>query len=206
MLFSAGIIEDILSDCDSNESIACAYFFFDGRGEQKDLQQLEGLVRSLISQLAFYRLANLEPLMALYKQCHDGRSEPSIGSLWDVLLAILESLPNAYIIIDALDECSERGKVLDQIKAVTDLKKETLHLLVTSQDDEDIAARLESLDPLHFPLQSTLINHDIEQYIDNSLQCHDKFSGWDHQMIAAIKAKLMEKAGRMWVHLNVLMF
>jgi hypothetical protein len=197
MFFSAGIIEDILSDCEADQSIACAYFFFDGRGEQKDLQQLEGLVRSLISQLAFYRLANLAPLMALYKQCHDGRSEPSIRSLWDVLLAILESLPNAYIIIDALDECSERGKVLDQIKAVTDLKKPTLHLLVTSRDDEDIAVRLRTLDPLHFSLQSTLVNCDIEQYIDNKLQCNDKFARWDREVIATIKKKLTEKAGGM---------
>jgi hypothetical protein len=202
MFISAGIIEDILTDCDSDQSIACAYFFFDGRGEQKDLQQLGGLIRSLVRQFAARGSANLEPLIKLYKRCHDGGSEPSIGSLWDVLLAILDSFPNTYIIIDALDECSERAKVLDRIKAVTDLKKETLHLLVTSREDEDIASRLRNLDPLNFPLQSTLVNRDIEQYIDNSLQCNDQFDRWDHQVAAAIKGKLMEKAGGMWVHLN----
>jgi hypothetical protein len=169
MLFSAGIIEDILSDCDSDESTACAYFFFDGRGEQKDLQQLGGMIRSLMRRFAARGSANLDPLTTLFKHCHDGGSEPSIGSLWDVLLAILDSFSNAYIIIDALDEFSERGKVLDQIKAVTDLNKRTLHVLATSQDDEDIAARLRTLDPLHFPLRSSRVNRDIEQYIDNNL-------------------------------------
>jgi hypothetical protein len=200
MLSSAGIIESILSDCDSDESIACAYFFFDGRGEQKDLQQLGGMIRSLIRQFAARGSANLDPLIALFKHCHDGGSEPSMGSLWDVLLAILDSFSNAYIIIDALDECSERGKLLDRIKAVTDLNKRTLHFLVTSRDDEDIATRLRALDPLHFPLQSSPVNCDIEQYIDSNLH---KFAGrLDDQVIATIKEKLMEKAGGMWVHLN----
>jgi hypothetical protein len=108
--------------------------------------------------------------MNLYKRCHDGGSEPSIGSLWDVLLAILDSFQNAYVVIEALDECTEREKVLDWVKAVTDLNKPTLHLLITSRDDEDIVTRLRNLDPLHFPLQSTLVNCDIEQYIENNLQ------------------------------------
>jgi hypothetical protein len=200
MFFSAGIIEDILSDCDSDESIACAYFFFDGRGEQKDLQQLGGMVRSLIRQFATQGSANLEPLITLYKRCHDGGSEPLTASLWDVLLFILDSFPNAYIIIDALDECIEREKVLKWIEAVTGLKKPTLHLLVTSRDDEDIAARLRTLDPFHFPLQSSLVNRDIEQYIDNNL--HKFVRRLDGQAIATIKEKSMEKAGGMWVHLN----
>jgi hypothetical protein len=200
MFLSAGIIEDILSDCDLDESIACAYFFFDGRGEQNDLQQLGGMVRSLIRQFATQGSANLEPLITLYKRCHDGGSQPSIASLWAVLLSILDSFPNAYIVVDALDECTEREKVLKWIKAVTELKKRTFHLLVTSRDDEDIAARLRTLDPLSFPLGSALVNHDIEQYIDNNL--HKFARRLDDRVIAKIKGELTEKAGGMWVHLN----
>ena len=193
------IIEDVACHCETNPSSAFAYFFFDGRDGQRGLQLVDSLVRSLIAQFAAPYGGIPATLAKLYQSSHDGRSQPSMESLQSVLLNILESFDDIYIVLDALDECTERKDLLKWIKQMTSWKKSKLHLLTTSRPEEEIAKQLRLLDPDHVYIKQDLVTHDIEMHIDSVLDDEDSFDRWNDEIKANIKCKLLEGAGGMFV-------
>jgi hypothetical protein len=185
--------------CETNRSSAFAYFFFDGRDGQKEAQTVGSLIRSLIAQFAATYGGIPATLAKLYQSCHDGRSQPSVQSLQFVLLTILESFDDIYIVLDALDECTERKDLLIWIKEMTSWRKGKLHLLATSRLEEDIAKYLRLLDPNHVYIKQGLITGDIKRYVDYILDSEDAFDRWDDEIKAKIKSKLLESAEGMFV-------
>jgi hypothetical protein len=184
--------------CETNPSSAFAYFFFDGRDGQRGSQLVDSLIRSLIAQFAAPYGGIPATLAKLYQSCHDGRSQPSVKSLQSVLLAILESFDDIYIVLDALDECAKKNDVLKWIKEMTSWRKGKLHLLATSRPDEDIAKHLRLLDPDHVYIKQDLVTHDIEMYIDRILDGEDSFEQWGDRIKAVIKNTLLKNAGGMY--------
>jgi hypothetical protein len=182
-----------------NPSSAFAYFFFDGRDGQKESQTVGSLIRSLIVQFAAQYGGIPATLAKLYQSCHDGKSQPSVQSLQSVLLTILESFDDVFIVLDALDECTKRNDVLKWIKEMTFWRKGKLHLLATSRPEEDIAKHLRLLDPDHVYLKQDLITCDVKRYIDCILDGEDGFDRWDDEIKADIKSKLLDSAGGMFV-------
>jgi hypothetical protein len=185
--------------CEANPSRAFAYFFFDGRDGQRGLQLVDSLIRSLIAQLAAPYGGIPATLAKLYQSCHHGRSQPSVQSLQSVLLTILESFDDIYIVLDALDECAERKDLLKWIKQMTSWKRSKLHLLTTSRPEEEMAKHLRLLDPDHVYIKQDLVTHDIDMYIDSILDGEDSFEQWGDKIKAYIKNTLLENAGGMYV-------
>src|SRR3984893_14884549 len=174
MIFrSATIIEDVARHCETNDSSAFAYFFFDGKDGQTGSQTVGSLIRSLIRQFSTPYGGVPAVLTELYHSCHDGGAQPSVESLQATLLLILEAFDDVYIVLDALDECAERKDLLKWITEMINLRKNKLHLLVTSRHEEDIAMRLRLLDPDHVCTESELVKSDIARYIDSILDVED---------------------------------
>ena len=184
--------------CETNRSSAYAYFFFDGRDGQKESQTVGSLIRSLIRQ--FWTPYGGVPavLTKLYHSCHGG-AQPSVESLHATLLLILEAFNDVFIILDALDECTERKDLLDWIKEMTSWRKGKLHLLATSRPEEDISKHLRLLDPDHVYITQDLITRDIKRYVDHILDVEDAFDRWDNGIKANIKNKLLDSAEGMFV-------
>ena len=116
-LFSSSIINKL-----SEETLprGIAYFFFDGRDSQSGLQLHNQLIRSLISQFSHRRGGIPVELADLYKRC-GGYQQPSDDQLQNTLQDILDGFSDAYIIIDALDECTDRKKTLNWIKKLSQI-------------------------------------------------------------------------------------
>ena len=194
-LDSSTIIENIIQHCKTDVSLACAYFFFDGRDSQHALQLHENIIRSLIKQFSV-QCGNIpNALVQLYG---GGHQQPQIHSLKDVLLQILDRFQEAYIIIDSLDECSDRGKLLGWIAEIMSWKVAKLHLLTTSRPERDIETHMQSLDACSVTLEGESVASDIEKYIDWTLQEGDKWKFWDKLVLDQVKMKLMEDAGAMY--------
>jgi hypothetical protein len=194
----ATIIENMDRHCETNQSSAYAYFFFDGRDGQKESQVVGSLIRSLIRQ--FWTPYGGVPavLTKLYHSCHGG-AQPFVKSLCATLLDILEAFNDVFIILDALDECTERKDLLDWIKEMTSWRKGKLHLLATSRSEEDISKPLRLLDPDHISIKQGLVTRDIERYINSILDGGDSFERWGDEIKANIKNKLLDSAGGMFV-------
>src|ERR1700721_667844 len=188
--------------CETNQSSAFAYFFFDGKNGQKGSQTVKGLIRSLIRQFSTAYGGVPAVLTKLYHSCHDGGAKPSVESLQTTLLLILEAFNDAYIVLDALDECAERTAVLKWIKQTTGWRKSKLHLLATSRPEEEIAKHLQLLDPDHVNINQDLVSRDIERYINSILYDEDSFEQWSDEINANIKNTVLKSAEGMYVLLK----
>ena len=124
----------------ATESLGIAYFFFDGRDSQNELQLHNKLIRTLISQLSDTRHGGItedSELANLYKRCGEVQ-QPSDEQLQNVLRDILDRFSHAYIMIDALDECTECEKTLNWVNKLiseTNSKAANLHIVVTSRPE-----------------------------------------------------------------------
>ncbi|KAI9820909.1 MAG: hypothetical protein M1826_000823 [Phylliscum demangeonii] len=75
-----------------------------------------------------------------------------------------EGFSQTYIIVDALDECSDWDELLDVMQEIVEWKMSSLHLLVTSRKEKKIEDRFHALQPVLIPLQSRQVDGDIRLY------------------------------------------
>jgi hypothetical protein len=77
----------------------------------------------------------------LYDQCSFGVQQPTVEALHRTLFDILAKFQDAYLIIDALDECVNQIKLLHWIKEIVGRKIGKLHILATGDRNETPCTR-----------------------------------------------------------------
>ena len=201
--FSSSIIDKLLK---ATESLGIAYFFFDGRDSRKELRLHNKLIRTLISQLSETQHCGItDKLMDLYKSCGEIR-QPSDEELQNVLRDILDRFSQVYIMIDALDECTDREKTLiwaTQLISDTNLNRNAanLHIAISSRPERDIHEIFAVLDP-HSVDVSKANTEDIARYLN--LHMESKFTKYDENTREKIKSELKENTDGSYVSLVLL--
>lgn len=195
---SSSAVEEITMHCASNQSFAVAYFLFDFRDAQDGLQRHESLVRSLIEQL----LLQCDGMpYELEKLLGRGDAKPSEESLHAALELLLARFDHTYMLIDSLDECTERSSVLGWLQRI--LRWETfqykIHILVTSRDELDIRQCLESLDAVQVCVQGNPVDDDIRSYIDHTLRTGHRMKKWNDATKEEIRERVLAVSGGMYV-------
>ena len=163
-----------------------AMYYYDFREDQK--KDLRGLLSSAISQLCDQSDSYYNILSKFYTTHRDGEQSPSDDELAQCLKDVLE-LPRqapVYLIIDALDECSNtsampspREKVLKLVVHLIESQLTNLRICVTSRPEIDIKVVLE---PLAF--RSISIHDekgqlvDIENYIRSVINTDPRNQRW----------------------------
>jgi hypothetical protein len=195
---SSSII-DVLPPPTPSDGIA--YFFFDGRDGQTELQLHNKLIRSLISQLSDIRHGGIsECLVDLHKNC--GAQQPLDDQLQNVLTDILDGFTHAYIVIDALDECIDRKTTLNWInKLVADRKTQNLHIVATSRPELDIKEVFRALDPHSIDVGEATANHDIMKYITLQMKSKSEFTKYDENTRMQVELQLAKSAEGSYVYL-----
>ncbi|KZP07460.1 ankyrin [Athelia psychrophila] len=194
------VIDDILNYCAGKSTHACAYFFFDNKSGQSDLSTHSKFIRSIIRQLSYQYGGVPASLMEIYR---DGHQQPSIASLQLTLRRIIEEFEHVYIVVDALDECTDRKKVLAWIAEFMQWHGGKLHILVSSRPETDIKKKFHSMENLvQFSLTGHPMNNDIEICIDALLLEMDI---WDDETRAHVRAVLIRGAHGMfqWIALQI---
>jgi hypothetical protein len=144
-------------------------------------------------------------LVDLYASCGNGHQEPTLGNLQNTLQTIIAGFSSTFIILDALDECTEREKLLNWIQTFN-LEKDKnlgLHLIVTSRPEQEIEDKFNSSHYLDLVKESE--NHDLVAYLDYQLQNDSDLQKWNSDTQKQIKLKLMEQADGMYVYYQHLM-
>ena len=196
-LLSASIIDKLSQE---NLAFGIAYFFFDGRDSQSELQLHNKLIRSLISQFSHQRGGTPTELADLYKRCGDNQ-QPSVKQLQNALRDILDGFSHAYIVIDALDECTDREKTLLWVNTVLsdiDHPVGNLHILVTSRPERDIETVFTTFDPDSIDIGQVASNRDISNYLE--LQMKSKFEQYSETTRKQIKSGLRERSDGSYVY------
>ena len=161
-----------------------AYFYFDFRDLNK--KRCHDLLLSLVFQLSTQSSPCCDILHQVYKTHKDGTRQPSDDTLKECLKEMLR-LPAQgpiFIVLDALDECSDpsgisspRNKVLQLVKDLVELGLQELHICVTSRLQRDIYA---VLGPLGFRSVSldngNVINTEIVNYVRSFVKYNSRIA------------------------------
>ncbi len=135
----------------------------------------------------------------LYNQHGAGRQPPNDEELGKALRKIVEAIPRSYIVLDALDECHERDKLLDFLKVMAAWKLDMLHVLVTGRQLADIDEALDGIGARRVALQSHDVDPDIETYVRTRLRV-DTALKWPPSVQDEIEKRLTEGSDGMYVN------
>jgi hypothetical protein len=199
-ILSAGIIEDLQGYCDVDPARSLAFFFFDFNDAEK--QDPVNMVKSLLSQ--FLNRCDRVPdtVRSLYASCENGRREASHQQLLQALRDILELLPAPFVVLDALDECSNWNALFDILQEMQGWGKDTLRILLTSRKEVEIEEALEDAVPpdSRTCLESHLVDKDVRTYVQERLAKDKSFKRWqgDSEIKQEIERTLGRKANGMY--------
>jgi hypothetical protein len=180
-----------------------AYFYFDFNDDKKT--NLDNALPSLLTQLAARSDSYCDILSHVYD--NNGGSTPGTDEMIRCLeeMFALPDQPPVYIILDALDECSNadnfpsaRARVLDLLKRFIDLRLSNIHLCVTSRPEDDIRTALEAFRTISIQEQEGQ-KEDIDKYIKDMVYAKsDTLMGrWDIETKNMVVDTLSKKADGM---------
>ena len=171
-----------------------AFFYCDFREDQK--KDLRGLLSALLVQLCHQSDSYCDVLSSFYSEHANGSRYPGDDALANCLKDLLKLPGHApvYLIVDALDECSNtssipspRSDVLNLIKELIKLEILNLRICVSSRPEMDIK---DVLDPLIFCSVSLHDQpgqkKDIEEYITSVIKADPRNIKWkaeDKQLV-----------------------
>ncbi|KAI9878600.1 MAG: hypothetical protein M1830_000460 [Pleopsidium flavum] len=170
------VIEHVKTWCKTQPKCNLVYFYFDFSDSKK--QATIGLVRSVLSQLISQTRAIPDEIKKLYKETGRGNQQPGLESLIATLLSVLKSRHETYLIVDALDECSERESLLGLLSDLRGPRSGNVHILTTSRREYDIKLVLGNIADESICIQSVVVDADIKKYVQSCLVADPKLSKW----------------------------
>jgi hypothetical protein len=192
------VIDHVAEFCKPDSRQRHAYFYFDFNDANK--RTVTGMLRSILQQLS---AVNLCPeLDRLYQQCGEGNHEPRLEALVETLILLLSSSDRTFLVLDALDECSERDELLDVIARI--LTESQVGVLATSRNERNIAESLQGA-----VANVTCLGHDdgvaddISLHVHRCLQEDKRLKGWPPTIKQEIKEALIDGAHGMYISLEL---
>ncbi|KAE9371550.1 hypothetical protein N431DRAFT_484077 [Stipitochalara longipes BDJ] len=193
-------IIDKLSMCsEAVPGTVLSYFYFDFNDSENS--KSESLIRSLIVQLIGKMTSTFSIMEKTFAKYQDGAFQPRMTDLLAVLAEILLDFNNVYVVIDALDECTDLDQVLELLTNMQSWSMDHLHILVTSRLLPDIREALLALTTSVIPLDESLIDADILLFITHRLETDRSLAKWPLDVRDLIQSTLSHGAGGMfrWV-------
>jgi hypothetical protein len=131
-------------------------------------------------------------LESLYSQHSQGQQSPTLESLISTLKCLIGTIPQPYIVLDALEECEDMDELLRLIEEIHGLG--SIHLLATSRDELDITDVMSSLGPIGVSMDESHIQDDIQLHIHRTL-CYDKpYQKWSAEVMEKVETTLINGA------------
>ena len=194
-ILTSTIIDAVFEHCSSGPDMVCVYFFFDFN--DLDKRHPEKMLRSLITQVSLQDPNPSQPLNSLYNDCDKGNRQPLHDSLLLTFKQMLRPFSEIFLVIDALDECSDREHLLQILIAIVGWDFENFHILVTSRLEQDLRTAIDNLNGhKEIRIQSQVINEDIRAYVHDRLHMDPTLQRWRRSanIQSEIETSLMEKA------------
>ena len=198
---SSTIIQDI-----KRTGELVAYFYFDSKDPAR--RHVRGLLSSILAQLCNKSNVCWGLLSQLYAEHNDG-SGASEDELAGCLKRTLKRLgqTKVYLVLDALDECSNtigtpspREIVLDLVEDLANSPYSNLHICVTSSLEQDIRNVLESLTSPPFTVslhEESAHREDIILYVNSFVNSDRTMRDWTAENKDLVINSLLRRAGGM---------
>ena len=194
---SSTIIDNIQKTIIQNQpGSGLAYFYFDVNDKAKQTSEslLSSLVLSFTAKSKNYLLID-----QLYEQ-HVQLHKPTEDEILHLLMKLLCCFKQAYMVIDALDECDDYCQLCDQvIRVIHEWQLPQLHLLVSSRREQDIIVTMGEYTLAEISLSAGLVQSDIVSYIHSVVGKDPRLKKWGHKVQEDVKSALISGANGMYV-------
>jgi hypothetical protein len=158
------------------EGCVMLQFFFDFTNSQK--QKVDGMLRSMVFQLYNSSSVSQKYLNNLFESCGDGANQSDTEQLSRVLKDMLGACKNSFILLDALDECSDRSQLLKWLEAFIPGISQA-QVILTGRPEDGFKRSLHSCvgEANCVSLNEEVVNDDIRSYVKCRLDGPD-FERW----------------------------
>jgi hypothetical protein len=166
-MMAASIIDHLISTNAGAEDIAVAYVFCNYKSQ--DDQSVDQLLAAILKQLIENMKQLPEAVSRSYSESASKGLKPTAESLLNILKQALETFKSVYVVIDALDECSENHNVRQKlIKCLNSLQiNSDIRLAITSRFIPDIVEDLNETPQLEVKASK----EDVCKFIQGQI-CH----------------------------------
>ncbi|KAL8918370.1 MAG: hypothetical protein Q9208_007389 [Pyrenodesmia sp. 3 TL-2023] len=177
-VLSATIIERLIDLCSNEPDYALAYFYF--AFDDQALQSVENMIRSLAAQLCSQCTSIPHCVESLYSKCSKGQWQPTQDSLGSMLSQLFGCFKQVFIVLDALDECTERHNLILALEDMAGWQKLELHLLTTSRKELELEECMNGLtkEADRIGIQGMPVADDISSYVLGRLRTDRRLKRW----------------------------
>lgn len=192
MIFRSIIINYVDGSLDSKEAcLAYIYCIYKEKDEQTDVNLISSVLQQLIQSHGFIS----DQLSLLYNHHVKRQTRPSLVEWSDLLQSEVRRHSRTYIIVDALDECSEgaRDIFLDEIR-----KLPNANLLVTSRPNLIIEHDFEGTASIEIRASE----EDVRKYLECRISKERRLLRHvkeDPTLLDTIASTIVERAKGMYV-------
>jgi hypothetical protein len=177
-VLNASIVQCLTSQTRGHRTRIVLYFYFDFNREYST----RDMIRWFIQQATDGQSMLHPKLRQLHNSCGRGEVLPEDVQLFDILQDMLEPFGDVFILIDALDECTDKIKLEYYIERMSAWGSDRLHVLMTSRREAFIlnclAPKVSEDLQIDFGAQE---NSDIKLWLEDQLTNRPigvKFDKW----------------------------
>ncbi|KAF1990818.1 hypothetical protein K402DRAFT_369786, partial [Aulographum hederae CBS 113979] len=137
------------------------------------------MLRSVVVQL-FEHSPRLYAIFLRDLEPPDALQKASLEVLLKLLKQAVDALEQCYIVLDALDECSERRDLRSIFEELVSWKAKQLHLFIASRHEHDIRCTLQDFmnDTDMIKVENAMVDKDIHTWVRHLLQTDQDFQRW----------------------------
>jgi Cdc6-like AAA superfamily ATPase len=159
-MIAAIAIDQVQKSLQSNE-IAVSFVYCNYKAQ--DDQSTSQLLSALLKQLLYVQPKVETTLMQTYEKCSREKVRPSTDDIMQVFLSVCSSYHRVYLIVDALDECSDsEGSRTLLIEKLRELQsKMDIRLLFTSRFIPEITQHFQS----NVQLEIRASEEDVRRFV-----------------------------------------
>lgn len=163
---------------------------------RKDEQTTDGLLTALLRQFSRENCPLPDPVSSLHRVFMETKENPTRDQLIEALIAVAKTYDQTFVIIDALDECSEQTsrEILSSMRRLQ--KESAINLLVTSRPVPQIEGLFRG--DLWLPIQAH--ESDVEIYLQSRLQGLPDWVREDETLQRRIQKSISKAINGMLVH------
>jgi hypothetical protein len=180
-------IDNVKSRCPPG--VTCLYFYFDFSNPQK--QKVANMLYSLLAQLSTFSVP--AEVQQLYESNGHGTREATVSQLIDTFISIANRASQTYVMLDALDESSDRQSLFEFIEVVLKTN-DKINLLMTSRNEIDIQNALQHSIDYIVTIEDKRVDADIHLHVERCLQSDPNLSKWDIDLKSRIVSSLTSGA------------
>jgi KaiC/GvpD/RAD55 family RecA-like ATPase len=174
-----------------------AYFYFSFQDERK--QTVTSMLGSILMHLANQGAGISPSVQALFNRHQRMSTRPGKEELVSTLLMVLEEAEHVYLVVDAMDECSERERLSSVLDTLLDKARSRLHILATSRNEADLELALEGIATSTIDIDDSKVDTDIATHVRARLEEDYQLRAWDGPTKKRIAEALVEGAHGMYV-------